>query len=456
MTEFASYNCSFPTPCRCVHTVHESDRSWKSSESALADLWQRTSGLPAPLVSQDGRRFRVLYPGRRSARAGPDFRDAILRGDDGRRVVGDVELHLRAPDWYSHSHHADPNYNGVVLHVVLRPTPGSDTRSRSGDIIPVVGLEAQAESLESAAATPPLPQLSEAETPEELADLLADAGDRRFLRRSAAFALRLETGDADQVLYAALMESLGYSANRRPFRTLAARLPFASLARLRSEPTSSRLLAIEAALVGASGLLPRLEPPDHRELVRRTRTLLPRARTMSPGDWTHFRVRPTNHPVRRVLGAARILDRYLDSGLARGLQSDAGDGDTALLARRLAAPPYVGESRARDVVVNVALPFLHAFAGAARCTERQAACLRMYAGHPKLSENEITREAMRMLPDWGRRTVRGARRQQGLMLLYERMTAPREPSHITETGAIRYSAATEYATQTRHSPLSAA
>ena len=390
-------------------------------------------------MAQDGQRFRVLYPGRRSARAGPDFRDAILRGDDGRRVVGDVELHLRAPDWYSHTHHADTNYNGVVLHVVLRPKPGSDTRSRSGDSIPVVGLEAQAESLETASDTPPpLPPLSEAETSEELAELLAAAGDERFLLRSAAFALRLENGDPDQVLYAALMESLGYSANRRPFRTLATRVPFAALARLRSEPASSRMLALEAALVGASGLLSRLEPRDHRELVKRTRTLLPRVRPMSPNDWTHFRVRPTNHPVRRILGAARILDRYLDSGLARGLQSDTDGGDAALLAQRLAAPPYVGDSRARDVVVNVALPFLHAYAGAARSRERRAAYLRMYADHPKLSENEITREAMRMLPEWGRRAVRGARRQQGLMLLYERMTAPRGPSHIAESNTVSY------------------
>ncbi len=432
MTEFAYYNCSSSVSHRRVRVVRESDRPWKNSESALADLWQRTSGLPVPLVAQDGRRFRVLYPGRRSARAGPDFRDAILRGDDGRRVVGDVELHLRAPDWYSHTHHADPNYNGVVLHVVLRPKPGSDTRSRAGGSIPVVGLEAQAGSLETAVdAPPPLPQLSEAKTPEQLARLLDAAGDQRLLQHSAAFALELETGDPDQVLYAALMESLGYSANRRPFRTLAARVPFAALARLRSEPESSRLLALEAALVGASGLLPRLEP-DHREQVKRARALLPRARPMSASDWTHFRVRPTNHPIRRILGAARVFERYLDSGLARGLQADADSGDAALLARRLAAPPYVGESRARDMVVNVVLPFLHAYAGIARSRERQAACLRMYAAHPKLSENEITREAARMLPNWGRRSVRGARRQQGLMLLYERMTTPRGPSRIAE------------------------
>ena len=441
MTKFAT-NKYLTGASHQDYAIFERQPLWKRSERALADLWQRTARLPAPLVAQDGQRFRVLYPGRRSARAGPDFRDAILRGDDGRRVVGDVELHLRAPDWYSHSHHADPNYNGVVLHVVLRPKGASDTRSQAGGSVPVVGLEAQAEALEGvSAAPPPLPQVSEANTPEELARLLAEAGDRRFLLRSGAFSLELRGGDPDQVLYAALMESLGYSANRKPFRTLAARVPYAALSRLRSEPASTRLLALEAALAGASGLLPRLAPGEHRDHVERARALMRRGRAMSPGDWTHFRVRPPNHPIRRILGAARIFDRYLDAGLARGVQANADDGGAALLTERLGAPPYVGASRARDMVVNVALPFLHAYAGVARSRELQAAYLELYAGCPKLSENEITREAMRMLPDWGRRAVRGARRQQGLMALYERMAAPGRHSGIAEVHAPRYAAA---------------
>ena len=441
MTEITTDKYMSADHC-CGHAVFEGGPSWKNSEKALSDLWQRTARLPAPLVAQDGQRFRVLYPGRRSARAGPDFRDAILRGADGRRVVGDVELHLRAPDWYNHSHHADPNYNGVVLHVVLRPKPGTDTRSRAGGSIPVVGLEVQAETLEAAGDAPPaLPQLSEAKTPEELARLLARAGDERFLLRSGAFTMQLQGGDPDQVLYAALMESLGYSANRRPFRTLAARVPYAALARLRSEPASTRLLALEATLAGASGLLSRLAPGEHRELVVRARSLLRRGRAMSPSDWTHFRVRPSNHPIRRILGAARIFDRYLDAGLARGVQADSDDGGVAHLTRRLVAPPYVGESRARDMVVNVALPFLHAYAGQARSRELQAAYLELYAGCPKLSENEITREAMRMLPDCCRRAVRGARLQQGLMALYERMAALGRHSGVAEVRAPRYVAA---------------
>ena len=91
----------------------------RPSERALSTLWRRSPSLSEGLTTQDGRRLRVLYAGRSNPREGPDFLDARLAAESGEVITGDVELHVRAPDWYSHGHHLDPNYNGVVLHVVL-------------------------------------------------------------------------------------------------------------------------------------------------------------------------------------------------------------------------------------------------------------------------------------------------------------------------------------------------
>ena len=44
----------------------------------------------------------------------------------------------------------------------------------------------------------------------------------------------------EQVLYAGIMEALGYSANRRPFAALAASVPMARLRMLRGEPGETR------------------------------------------------------------------------------------------------------------------------------------------------------------------------------------------------------------------------
>jgi hypothetical protein len=89
------------------------------SERALATLWERAAALREGLKTQDGERYWVSYPGRPNARLGPDYLDAKLITEAGEVVTGDVKLHLNAPDWDGHGHHSDPNYNGVVLHVVL-------------------------------------------------------------------------------------------------------------------------------------------------------------------------------------------------------------------------------------------------------------------------------------------------------------------------------------------------
>ena len=59
--------------------ISESSRPFSvTSERAMASLWQKADTLSEGLVTEDGRRFKVKYPGRANARAGPDFHDAIL------------------------------------------------------------------------------------------------------------------------------------------------------------------------------------------------------------------------------------------------------------------------------------------------------------------------------------------------------------------------------------------
>ena len=81
--------------------------------------------------------------------------------------------------------------------------------------------------------------------------------------------------------------------------------------------------------------------------------------------------------------------------------------------------PFIGPGRAGDVVVNVVLPFVHALAYEAMDWELVRLSLEVYATYPRLEANEVTREMGRLL---GRtrvsRIVTGARRQQGLVHLY--------------------------------------
>ena len=47
-------------------------------EKLMALLWKERAAREAGFRAEDGQRFRVLYPGRSSTSAGPDFRGAAL------------------------------------------------------------------------------------------------------------------------------------------------------------------------------------------------------------------------------------------------------------------------------------------------------------------------------------------------------------------------------------------
>ena len=149
-------------------------------------LWQNADRLASGLVTQDGRRLKVLYPGRRSSSAGPDFRDCVLSTDSGDIVVGDVEVHVNAGGWRAHGHHIDSNYNGVVLHVVLAPSGRSTTtlESRAEAPVAAIGVVQENENVDA----DPRRRVDEDPSVSALCKRHDRAGDERF--RSKAGGVR--------------------------------------------------------------------------------------------------------------------------------------------------------------------------------------------------------------------------------------------------------------------------
>ncbi len=403
-------------------------------ESALAKLWQRRAARQEWFRTSQGRRVRVLYPGRPGTSAGPDFRNALLHFEDEGVVQGDVEIHIRQQDWYSHGHREDPNYNGVVLHAALDLHP-EPTQRQSGGEVPVVSLE---ELLPGEDHTPSGPGSGESwagavgdileglgyTTPtssEELAALLDRAGDERFLGKSRRFGKFLAEQSREQVLYEGIMEALGYRNNQQPFVRLASLAPYAALEGAAVKVPAEDLAAtLESWLLQLSGL-----PPE-----RGTRFFaLPRRGVGSPMDaweWHCFRVRPANHPRRRIGGAARLLarcfDGTLDGGMINGLSLAATPGIPRRLTEALTVSgggvTYIGADRAKEIAVNVALPFLHGLAETNGDGGGAANCLGLYRRFGRLADNEVTREMAGLLSVAGMPLPKlGARRQQGLIHL---------------------------------------
>ena len=390
-------------------------------ERALWKLWKRRAALQEEFRTGSGRRVRVLYPGRTGTAAGPDFRDALLEVEGVGVVRGDVEIHLRGKDWAAHGHSDDPNYNGVVVHGALRVDEQA-TRLHSGATVPVIGLDGLLTGKDDDAPAPAFdlwPLLARKGFPrptskQEAGELLDRAGDQRFRAKASELGRFTQEQGAEQTLYEALMEGLGYRHNRQPFLKLAQRAPYATVQRAALRlPPEERAPAILGWLLAISDLgdpAARSRPAGLRQ-------------TMSKEEWHLFRVRPSNRPENRIKGAARLLTRYLDAGLVEGLQAAAGTGQPGHLTNALAVegsggPAYIGAGRARELAVNAVLPFLHATGTDVIGSAQDSEYLELFRRYPKLPDNEVAREmANQLFPAEWRGLAGNARRQQGLLHL---------------------------------------
>ena len=458
-------------------------------EQLLASLWQKRAARQQRFKTNGGRQVRVLYPGRPSSSAGPDFRDAVFHLEGLGMVRGAVEIHRRQRDWDSHGHGADPNYNGVVLHVALE-VDGGDTQLQSGQRVPVIslaslldpaGIQAGATGPDDIGA-PAAPVSGEdfslwallkeegfppPATGEEMAELLDRAGDARFRQKSARYRAFLGEPDqtlpdqtlpdenlpdqtlADQTLYEGICEALGYRHNQQPFLRLAQRNPYRALVRAAGAlPQEKRAGALEAWLLELAGLG---ESPGVNfgvKLPKKIPKKIPGAGLGPPltsRDWHCFRVRPANHPWRRVAGAAVLLARFLETGLVAGLRQAAESGIPSQLTSALVVSKgdaggrsLIGPGRARDLAVNVVLPFLHALETPHRAGLRREGepgqsypnqsypeerdsqhYLRSYRRFGLLQDNALLREMRDQLfgPAWVG-LIDSARRQQGLLHLH--------------------------------------
>ena len=85
----------------------------------------------------------------------------------------------------------------------------------------------------------------------------------------------------------------------------------------------------------------------------------------------------------------------------------------------MAGLPTSAPARARDLAVNVALPFLHGQAIREEKPVKAQLYLGLYRNYGKLQDNELTREMTDQLmePGWSM-VLTNARRQQGLIHLH--------------------------------------
>lgn len=369
-----------------------------SSEEEMYAFWTRHATPTSFFTGRDGIRIRIVSPGRRNHRSGPDFLDAVLL-IDGRLQVGAVEMHREESEWYLHGHHVDPVYRSVILHVVehFSGSPGRRTT------LPTLRIDQD----EEPAADPPLPPADDASGGADLPLLLADLSWRRFLRRAERMIDGSETPLRTEELVVPLFRALGYRSNADAMQRTALRLLRQGLG---DTPEETLRRTIDAACFPtpvASALFERFGRAAEASVIR-----------SRPEESWDFTVRPGNRPEVRIIAGAVLVDRSLRHDLIRRLRERIGDRRDAtellepLLVEGL-GQTFLGPGRGATVVVDVLLP---AFAAEALRTgdhDLLASACDRYRHHPRLPSNGTIREFLRRFCREGE--IPGAFHQQGAL-----------------------------------------
>ena len=384
-------------------------------EDEVAHRWWKLSPR-TNLPLDDGKTCQLVYGGRAGSAVGPDIHDAVLYfHETGERCAGDIELHVRASDWYAHRHHTDVRYNNVILHVVLVCDIAGSVRRQDGTIIPMCSLN-DIPVVESAQHPPiwPCHAVVPTMSDEERDKLLLRAGLLRFEQKAHAFVEQLHnqhtvsTQDSilplqtfssyDACLIVALAEGLGYGRDRALFRAI-----------------GDYLLGITQQIPEPPGRTPGPAPLDAKRL-HILRNLI--QQWSVDGAWETMKealVYQAQEPGYPQGDTPTIQSACIVGVSPCGYPGSNSASDPIQALRTIFAD--LGHARADILICNVVLPF----ACAVGLIEHDALLVeqaqQLFETYPRLSSNRITRAMQKQLQM--AHEPRGACRQQGLHYIYQ-------------------------------------
>ena len=316
--------------CACLRRRRE-----VLTERHVQAAWYDRSIRPEALFASGGERVRVIHPGNWNLGPGPDFKNAVLEVD-GRKLAGDVEVHMAPQDWTSHAHARNAEYGHVIAHVTWNGGPSPETLPH-GAVSIWLGRFLSADpgfspdQIDVAAypfakfPVPDRPCFVRFGRDSDLAEaLLLDMGALRLglkarrIQRLLNAPSRCKVG-REQLFYSETMAALGYSRNTDGFRAIASAIP---LDVIRAEPWNAE----SAFLVAAQCHF-----------------------------WRRGGMRPHNFPDVRLRSAARLFSKgeifsVLD-------ETDFFPQNCRRIVKALAEGGFMGKGRAAALMANVFVPF---------------------------------------------------------------------------------------------------
>ena len=274
-------------------------------ERLLHYTWRHKLLPLGKLTTTDGRMVEVIDPGLyNNSDAGPDFFNAKVKVD-GILWVGNVEIHIKASDWYRHHHDKDSAYDSVILHVVQQADMEVKTcqgKTLTTLELPVAEeLKQDYEGLIHSDKYPPcykiIPKLPSLKVHSWLSSLQVE----RLQQKTSAIVERVQKtkGSWEAAYFVTLSRNFGFSINGDAFETWATMMPMNALAHHRDN-----LFQIESIFIGMAGLLDKVDPKYTQEFA-----YLQKKFGLTPMDatlWRYLRTRPQNFPHVRIMQLAQM------------------------------------------------------------------------------------------------------------------------------------------------------
>ncbi len=404
-------------------SVSEKDFPESLSEFQLKELFKSRKFDP-DLRTVSGKKVEISEIGDSNSDAGPDFNRSLVKVG-GVTMRGDIELHRKNSDWYSHTHNSDRNYNGVVLHLVVKCDDHTLCLTESGRRVETVELSkflsrdayAFLAGMNSGEQVLPLRCADEnSRIPfSNKIEYLEFLGEKRFMHKVNKFEERLKdiidenrpvvfeakqkyfrdfselliehkTYDKselreetywDQLLYESVCEGLGYSKNTAAFRKLSQNVSLSFL----SQHSDGRAESVEAILFGAANLLPAdkkgfddesIAYCEELEKIWQTVKKKYKREYIDKSEWLFFKLRPQNFPTLRIAGAGHFLIDGQHKFSAKDLdQPGMGKEDNAYLSywKKILTVPAEGYWSRHFLFGTLATGSVRMLVGAARAQE---------------------------------------------------------------------------------------
>ena len=319
-------------------------------EKLLHYVWKHRLFPLTPLATTQGQEVEVIDPGLHNSNAGPDFFNAKVR-IGGTLWVGNVEVHDKASEWYSHRHDRDAAYDNVVLHVV--GDADTDVTTANGGRPPQLVLpvpqtvsDNYAELL-STDSYPPcyrvigsLPRLT-------VHSWMSALQTERLQQKTEAIEQRVKAAEGawERAFFTTLARNFGFGVNGDAFEAWANALPLDAAAHHRDDP-----FQIEALFLGQAGLLNVAAVAERRQIetaadsyfqrLSKEYNYLAHKFRLTPMDgrqWRFLRLRPQNFPYIRI---AQLVHLYCSRHCSLSIMADCETLDDARRMLSTETTPY--------------------------------------------------------------------------------------------------------------------